>query len=1491
MATYADKGGGAFTVLDSVGRTALTSTGLGASGNTVTVAGLSNPYTLYWGTAGTGTFSAGATPAGSDGFCNTGWPNATAVASAVSSISLPNGKSFQFLYDSTTGLLNEIIYPSGGWVKYFWNVNSKSEIAYLSDSQGHPQACSYFYGLPAISTRQVSYDGVNVAEEQDFFYTTNWGSGSSTGWATKVTTVTTYDKVRGTSFQTTYTYTPFGIAPSPNVWSVIGTQVPVESQIKYQNWDGSVLRTVKKTWFDQYDLQSEQTTLDNGQTSQVTYCYAGGLNCAPPGVFSLLQEKDEYDFGQSTPARKTITNYQSFPHTAPPSRVYDRPCQTIVQDGGGNRVAETDYFYDGGTSLCGTPGTAATTGVPNLPLQTRDETNYGPTATTSRGNATTITKQCFVGSTSCTNAVTTSTYDETGQITSTTDACGNANCSDMPPTSNHTATYSYADNYDSNPSSSTNTYVTKITNALGQFSTFKYAYADGQLIQSTDPNGFVTSYLYNDPFRRPTETDRPDGGKTTLAYNDSPPSPTVTKSVMFNAWNSAYVTTVTIMDGMGHTTHTQLTTDPQGTVYTDTAYDGLGNVYSVSNPYRSGSDPTSSPGTTYYTYDALSRKRTETYPDGSVLTTAYCGPSTLVTDPTKRWRRSRVDGLGRLVEVDEPNAIGASVASTGCPSQGDPLWATSYTYNALDKLLSVVQNGNHNRSFAYDSLGRLTASTNPEVNTIKYTYDANSNVLTKTDYRNITTTYGYDPLNRELTRTYSNGDPPVTTAYDQPSCLGSMLACQNIGHRTSMTDGAGSEAWAYQILTGWPGFPSIWVHQRTITVGGNSVTKTSSTYSDVNGGIEAMNYPSAASFNYPAGQFNYARDTADRPDEVYGTASNGVGAYTSDGNPPTAGCHWNAVCYTPQGTIYYMGIGANSGLAYGVMINETYNSRLQPQRITAAPQSPNAGQLGNTIMDISYNYVDPVNGGNAGHVFSITNNLDPTRSQNFTYDQLNRITSAQTTSTYATSPSHCWGETYQYDNVSAPGGGAWGNLTQIAATTNSAYTGCLQESGFLATANGNNQLSSFNYDPAGNTLSDGIYTYTWDGESQLKSATSNGPTTNYLFDGDGRRVAKLNSSGVATKLYWYGTGSDALEETDGTGVTTNSNFNEYIFFGSARIARRDYQSNVFYYVGDHLGTARAIAEVPAGQSAATQCYDADLYPFGGERAYTNTSSNVYKFEGKERDAETGNDNFEAREYSNRFGRWLSADWSNVPVAVPYANLTNPQTLNLYSMVADDPESFADLDGHNCGPCTNDMGEDPEQNESQLSQSIHGPPTPPPPAQNLTVADVVKIIQQAQKSSSDPVTTAFAIFNNLGSNVSVTGAVLREALSKTGVTLEGAGADLISHADSVSKSGSSVTVTSTSDYSTKQNGNTLYVDKKLSFNVGAQGGLPALSNIKGLHADTAKHSGVTINQIAVAMHVYTKKENVPGVSLGVPVRSLAVTGSKFGFSDTLYSPIQ
>jgi hypothetical protein len=80
-------------------------------------------------------------------------------------------------------------------------------------------------------------------------------------------------------------------------------------------------------------------------------------------------------------------------------------------------------------------------------------------------------------------------------------------------------------------------------------------------------------------------------------------------------------------------------------------------------------------------YDPLGRKTSETYPEGSVLTTAYCGVSMLVTDPTGRWRRSLTDALGRLVEVDEPNAVGAAVNPNGCVGTGEPIFVTSYDEN------------------------------------------------------------------------------------------------------------------------------------------------------------------------------------------------------------------------------------------------------------------------------------------------------------------------------------------------------------------------------------------------------------------------------------------------------------------------------------------------------------------------------------------------------------------------------------------------------------------------------------------------------------------------------------------------------------------------------------------------------------------------------------------------------------------------------------------
>ncbi len=145
---------------------------------------------------------------------------------------------------------------------------------------------------------------------------------------------------------------------------------------------------------------------------------------------------------------------------------------------------------------------------------------------------------------------------------------------------------------------------------------------------------------------------------------------------------------------------------------------------------------------------------------------------------------------------------------------------------------------------------------------------------------------------------------------------------------------------------------------------------------------------------------------------------------------------------------------------------------------------------------------------------------------------------------------------------------------------------------------------------------------------------------NHTYDGDGNRLQK--SSG---KIYWYGAGTEILDESDAGGNITD----EYIFFGGKRIAMRNVvNGSIYYYAEDVLGSSRTI--VQPGQTSV--CYDADFYPYGGERDITVSCSPNYKFEGKERDTETNNDDFGARYYSSRFGRWLSADWSAIPVPVP-----------------------------------------------------------------------------------------------------------------------------------------------------------------------------------------------------------------------------------------------
>lgn len=78
---------------------------------------------------------------------------------------------------------------------------------------------------------------------------------------------------------------------------------------------------------------------------------------------------------------------------------------------------------------------------------------------------------------------------------------------------------------------------------------------------------------------------------------------------------------------------------------------------------------------------------------------------------------------------------------------------------------------------------------------------------------------------------------------------------------------------------------------------------------------------------------------------------------------------------------------------------------------------------------------------------------------------------------------------------------------------------------------------------------------------------------------------------------------------------------------------------------------------------------------------TNACFSPSLFTGKERDTESGNDYFEARYYSSAMGRFMSPDWSAKEDPVPYAHLDDPQSLNLYAYVRNNPLINTDPTGH------------------------------------------------------------------------------------------------------------------------------------------------------------------------------------------------------------------
>ena len=190
----------------------------------------------------------------------------------------------------------------------------------------------------------------------------------------------------------------------------------------------------------------------------------------------------------------------------------------------------------------------------------------------------------------------------------------------------------------------------------------------------------------------------------------------------------------------------------------------------------------------------------------------------------------------------------------------------------------------------------------------------------------------------------------------------------------------------------------------------------------------------------------------------------------------------------------------------------------------------------------------------------------------------------------------------------------------------------------------------------------------YDAENHQTQATEppslGGATENYYYDGNGRRVEKSGPAG--TSVFAYDASGRLAYEYDTAASTPTC--------------------TTCYLSPDHLGTPRMVT----GASGNVIGWH-DYLPFGEEipngiggrtNFWGDANDNVnQKFTSKERDTETGLDYFGARYFSSPQGRFTSPDWSAEPEALSYATLDDPQTLNLYAYVRNNPLGRADSDGH------------------------------------------------------------------------------------------------------------------------------------------------------------------------------------------------------------------
>ena len=676
----------------------------------------------------------------------------------------------------------------------------------------------------------------------------------------------------------------------------------------------------------------------------------------------------------------------------------------------------------------------------------------------------------------------------------------------------------------------------------------------------------------------------------------------------------------------------------RGDYWNNYCYDGNGNLQFSAYRFASGGIVCTGAGDTYI-YDALGRVKTVTHADSSVLTYNYYGRATQVSDENGVSRIIQVDGLGRPTVVCElssaplngvyPAACGLDIAGSG--------FKTTYAYStdtALGNALETkVVQGVQTRIFETDWLGRTVKAVQPESGTTSYSYGYNSAGLVVTRVRpqanqtgstTTTTTTQYDSIGRVISVSYTDGTPNKAFAYDANNYW-TETATNLKGRLVATSSGGGStftgSLWSYDVMGR---VVNLWACGPATCGNG---------------------YQGARPLSFA---YDWVGNLTQESDNVTGTINFGrsiAGEITSIANATYQNLPYNPpnlasnVVNGPDGPVSYtLGNGLNVYRSYDAL------GRWQGQWVCNGPAAISCS--GGTQI---YGTKGVWQGS------QMQSQADTVLGQQiaYGYDGFNRLTSR--TVTAGTLQNY----TYSYD--------IYGNrVSQTALQSGYNFNPLINP------ANNRITTAGFTYDLAGNMTNDKNYSYTYDAEGNI-TAVDGGSRAQYVYDAFNRRVHVQTPSGTTEYTYDY-----AGRRISSWLSPNNTGSEGRIYWDGQQFGYRSSDGTTYYDHQDTLGTERMRTDFGAGPGASFVSlpwgdgYIPTIYLGGGDQDSAH-------FAGLEQDAESETEHAQFRNYASVQGRWLAPD-----SYLGSYDLTNPQSMNRYAYVLNNPLSLVDPSGLDYG---------------------------------------------------------------------------------------------------------------------------------------------------------------------------------------------------------------